>query len=93
MAYRAIDSALNIVKERGADSVPLHLRNATTKLLKNAGYGKDYQYSHDYDNHFVKQDYFPETFDKPFVFYIPGNEGREKFLKERLEKLWQDRYK
>jgi len=92
-AYRAIDSALNIVKERGADSVPLHLRNATTKLLKNAGFGKDYQYSHDYDNHFVKQDYFPETFDKPFVFYIPGNEGREKFLKERLEKLWQDRYK
>jgi putative ATPase len=41
----------------------------------------------------VRQDYFPETFDKPSVFYIPGNEGREKFLKERLEKLWQDRYK
>ena len=92
-AYQAIDSALKFVKEEGADSVPLHLRNAPTKLMKNKGYGKSYQYSHDYNNHFVKQDYFPETFDKPSVFYIPGNEGREKFLKERLEKLWQDRYK
>ena len=92
-AYQAIDSALKFVKEKGADSVPIHLRNASTKLMKNAGYGKDYQYSHDYDNHFVKQDYFPETFDKAAVFYIPGNEGREKFLKERLKKLWQDRYK
>ena len=46
-----------------------------------------------YIKNFVKQDYFPETFDKPSVFYIPGNEGREKFLKERLEKLWEDRYK
>ena len=92
-AYRAIDSAQKFVREKGADSVPIHLRNASTKLMKNAGFGKDYQYSHDYDNHFVKQDYFPETFDKPPVFYIPGNEGREKFLKERLKKLWQDRYK
>ena len=92
-AYRAIDAALKIVRETGAGSVPLHLRNAPTKLMKNTGYGKDYKYSHDYDNHFVEQDYFPETFDKPSVFYIPGNEGREKFLKERLEKLWQDRYK
>ena len=91
--YLAIDSALKIVKDRGTDSVPLHLRNAPTKLMKNAGYGKDYQYSHDYDNHFVEQDYFPETFDKPPVFYIPGNEGREKFLKDRLEKLWRGRYK
>ena len=92
-AYCAIDSALEFVKTKGTASVPLHLRNAPTKLMKNEGYGKNYQYSHDYDNHFVKQDYFPETFDKPPVFYIPGNEGREKFLKERLEKLWQDRYK
>jgi len=92
-AYRAIDSALNIVKDRGTDSVPLHLRNAPTKLMKEEGYGKGYQYSHDYENHFVKQNYFPETFDQPSVFYIPGNEGREKFLKERLKKLWKERYK
>ena len=92
-AYQAIDSAIKFVKERGADSVPLHLRNAPTKLMRDAGYGKGYQYSHEYDNHFVKQNYFPETFDKAAVFYIPGNEGREKFLKERLKKLWQDRYK
>jgi len=92
-AYRAIDSALKFVKKRGVDSVPIHLRNASTTLMKIEGYGRDYKYSHNFDNHFVKQDYFPETFDKPSVFYIPGNEGREKFLKERLKKLWQDRYK
>ena len=92
-AYQAIDTAIKLVKERGFDSVPIHLRNAPTKLMENIGYGKKYQYSHDYDNHFSNQDYFPETFDEPYVFYIPGNEGREKFLKERLEKLWQDRYK
>ena len=92
-AYQAIDTAIKLVKERGLDSVPIHLRNAPTKLMENIGYGKKYQYSHDYDNHFSNQDYFPETFDKPYVFYIPGNEGREKFLKERLKKLWQDRYK
>ena len=92
-AYRAIDTALTFVKEKGAGSVPLHLRNAPTKLMKNAGYGKKYQYSHDYENHFVNQNYFPDTIQKPSVFYKPGNEGREKFLKERLEKLWKDRYK
>jgi putative ATPase len=92
-AYCAIDSALKFIKEKGADPVPLHLRNAPTELMKNAGYSNNYQYSHDYDNHFVKQDYFPETFIKPSVFYIPGNEGREKFLKERLKKLWEERYK
>ena len=92
-AYHAIDTARNFIKDHGTDSVPLHLRNAPTKLMKNINYGKGYQYSHDFDNHFVNQDYFPETFDKPYVFYMPGNEGREKFLKERLEKLWKDRYK
>ena len=91
-AYLAIDSALQFVKEKGASSVPLHLRNAPTKLMKNVGYAKDYQYAHDNENHFVKQNYFPETFDNPYVFYIPGNEGREKFLRERLEKLWKNRY-
>ena len=92
-AYHAIDTARNFIKDHGTDSVPLHLRNAPTKLMKNVNYGKGYQYSHNFDNHFVNQDYFPETFDKPYVFYMPGNEGREKFLKERLEKLWKDRYK
>jgi len=92
-AYRAVDSALKIVKERGFDSVPLHLRNAPTQLMKNEEYGKNYQYSHDYDNNFVKQNYFPEVFDKPYVFYKPSDEGREKFIKKHLKTLWQDRYK
>ena len=92
-AYQAINAARKLIKEKGVAPVPLHLRNAVTKLMKEEGYGKDYKYSHDYKNHFVKQNYFPETFDAPILFYIPGNEGREKFLKERLEKLWQNRYK
>jgi len=92
-AYKAIDSALEIVREQGAASVPIHLRNAPTGLMKSEDYGKDYKYAHTYDNHFVKHNYFPETFTDPPVFYYPENEGREKFLKERLDKLWTGRYK
>ena len=92
-AYKAIDSALENVREKGAGSVPLLLRNATTGLMKSEDYGKDYKYAHSYDNHFVEQNYFPESFTQPPVFYNPQNEGREKFIKERLSKLWKDRYK
>ena len=92
-AYKAIDSALENVRENGAGSVPLHLRNAPTNLMKSEGYGKDYKYAHSFDNHFVEQNYFPEFFNTAPQFYNPQNEGREKFLKERLGKLWKDRYK
>ena len=92
-AYKSIDSALENVRENGAGSVPLHLRNAATELMKSEGYGKDYKYSHSFDNHFVEQNYFPDTFSSPPVFYTPQNEGREKYIKERLEKLWKNRYK
>jgi putative ATPase len=92
-SYKAIDKALELVRVKGAGSVPVHLRNAPTKLMKSKGYGKNYQYTHSFDNHFVKQNYFPETFSDPPEFYNPENEGREKFLKERLDKLWTDRYK
>ena len=91
-AYKAIDSALENVRENGAGSVPLHLRNAPTNLMKSEGYGKDYKYAHSFDNHFVEQNYFPEFFNTAPQFYNPQNEGREKFLKERLGKLWKDRY-
>mgnify|MGYP000023471317 FL=1 len=91
-AYKSIDSALENVREKGAGSVPLHLRNAATELMKSEGYGKDYKYAHSFDNHFVEQNYFPETFTSPPVFYTPQNEGREKIIKERLEKLWKKRY-
>ena len=91
-AYKAIDSALENVREKGAGSVPLHLRNAATELMKSEGYGKDYKYAHSFDNNFVEQNYFPDNFTNPPVFYTPQNEGREKIIKERLEKLWKKRY-
>jgi len=91
-AYKAIDSALENIRENGAGPVPLHLRNAPTNLMKSEGYGKDYKYAHSFDNHFVEQNYFPEFFNAAPQFYNPQNEGREKFLKERLGKLWKDRY-
>jgi len=91
-AYKAIDSALENIRENGAGPVPLHLRNAPTNLMKSEGYGKDYKYAHSFDNHFVEQNYFPEFFNTAPQFYNPQNEGREKFLKERLGKLWKDRY-
>ncbi|SVA01028.1 uncharacterized protein METZ01_LOCUS53882 [marine metagenome] len=91
-AYKAIDAALENIRENGAGSVPLHLRNAPTNLMKSEGYGKDYKYAHSFDNHFVEQNYFPEIFNTAPQFYNPQNEGREKFLKERLGKLWKDRY-
>jgi len=91
-AYKAIDAALENIRENGAGSVPLHLRNAPTNLMKSEGYGKDYKYAHSFDNHFVEQNYFPEFFNVAPQFYNPQNEGREKFLKERLGKLWKDRY-
>jgi len=91
-AYKAIDSALENVRENGAGSVPLHLRNVPTNLMKSEGYGKDYKYAHSFDNHFVEQNYFPEFFNTAPQFYNPQNEGREKFLKERLGNLWKDRY-
>ena len=91
-AYKAIDAALENIRENGAGSVPLHLRNAPTNLMKSEGYGKDYKYAHSFDNHFVEQNYFPDFFNTAPQFYNPQNEGREKFLKERLGKLWKDRY-
>ena len=91
-AYKAIDAALENIRENGAGSVPLHLRNAPTNLMKYEGYGKDYKYAHSFDNHFVEQNYFPEFFNTAPQFYNPQNEGREKFLKERLGNLWKDRY-
>ncbi|MDP6936350.1 MAG: replication-associated recombination protein A [Candidatus Marinimicrobia bacterium] len=91
-AYQAIDKAVEKVRKEGAGNVPLHLRNAATELMKSEGYGKTYKYPHSYENHFVEQHYFPETFSNSPLFYSPENEGREKFLKERLEKLWPERY-
>ncbi|NTU97333.1 MAG: replication-associated recombination protein A [Chlorobiaceae bacterium] len=72
--------------------VPLHLRNAPTKLMKNEGYGKGYKYPHSYPGHFVEEHYFPEGME-PKAYYRPGQEGREKYLRERLGSLWPGRYR
>lgn len=90
-SYIAINQAMSDVKNSSDLSVPLHLRNAPTKLMKKEGYGKNYQYPHDYPNHFVKENYFPENFDNK-IYYEPCITGKEKFFKERLEFLWERKY-
>ena len=92
-SYKAIKSALNVVKKDGAKSVPLHLRNTPTKIMKDKGFENNYNNPHDNSDHFIQQNYFPETFHSIPVFYLPEDEGREKFIKERLKKIWRKRYK
>ncbi|UZJ38460.1 replication-associated recombination protein A [Prosthecochloris sp. SCSIO W1103] len=89
-SYRAINDAQHYAGQQQEAPVPMHLRNAPTKFMKESGYGKGYKYPHDYPEHFVKEKYMPEGHDP--VFYHPTVEGREKFIKERLEKLWKGRY-
>lgn len=90
-AYKAIDAALADVRRHDALPVPLHLRNAPTSLMKSLDYGKDYQYSHDQPEHFSQQQYLPDRL-KHRVYYHPGDQGRERLLKERLQRLWPERY-
>jgi putative ATPase len=90
-AYMAINSAIETVKNTGDLPVPLHLRNAPTKLMKEIGYGKDYQYSHGYESNFSNQEYLPENISGT-AFYDPGNNAREKEMRDHLKKLWGDKY-
>lgn len=87
----AIGSAMSAVKEHGDLSVPLHIRNAPTKFMKNIGYGKDYQYSHIYENNFSNQEYLPKEI-KGTKFYDPGKNAREEELRKFLKNLWKDKY-
>jgi len=80
------------IKEKGDLPVPIHLKNAPIEFLKSLGYGKQYLYPHDYGG-FVKQNYFPENFKLETPYYEPTLNGYERKIKERLEKLWKDRYK
>jgi putative ATPase len=91
-ATSAIGAAMALVKETGDLPVPLHLRNAPTKLMKNIGYGKDYKYAHNYDGNFVDLDFLPDAI-KGSKLYNPGNNSRELESKEKLKKLWGERYK
>lgn len=90
-AYIAINSASETVKNSGNLPVPLHLRNAPTKLMKDIGYGKDYQYSHNYSANFSNQEFLPKELSGT-TFYEPAENPREKELRERLKKLWGDKY-
>ncbi len=91
-AYLAIDDALALVQETGDLPVPLHLRNAPTTLMKELNYGKEYKYSHDFANNFVKQDFLPREL-KGKTIWTPQNNPAEIKLKEHLCKLWKDRFR
>ncbi|TAK53571.1 MAG: replication-associated recombination protein A, partial [Bacteroidetes bacterium] len=83
----AIIAAQEDVKTKPSGDVPLHLRNAPTKLMKDLDYGSEYKYSHDFERHFVEQQYLPDDL-KETIYYRPTEEGEEKKIKERLEKWW-----
>jgi putative ATPase len=90
-AYMAINKAQQVVRETGNLPVPLHLRNAPTKLMKELGYGKNYQYSHDFDQNFSGQEYMPEEIVNKQLYH-PGKNAREKDISDRMRKLWKDKY-
>jgi len=90
-AYMAINTALGIVEETGNLPVPLHLRNAPTKLMKQLDYGKEYKYAHDYENNFVEQEFLPKKL-KGRSIWKPQLNATEAKLKEFLNKLWKNRF-
>ncbi|WP_320052932.1 replication-associated recombination protein A [uncultured Acetobacteroides sp.] len=91
-AYTAIDEALAFVRNTGNLPVPLHLRNAPTKLMKNLGYGKDYLYPHVYPGNFVQQDYLPTEAGNT-KFFEPQNNSKEKEIRQRMQIYWKEKYK
>lgn len=90
-SYMAIGSAQQLVKQTGDLPVPIHLRNAPTKLMKELGYGDEYKYSHDYANNFAEQEFLPDAI-KETVLYNPGNNSRENSTREFLKNRWKDKY-
>lgn len=90
-SYEAIGKAQELVARTGDQSVPLHLRNAPTKLMKNMGYGKEYQYSHSHENNFSPQEYMPDKLSGTLL-YDPGKNVAEDKLRERLRSLWKGKY-
>lgn len=90
--YLAIGKALELVEKTGDLPVPLHLRNAPTKLMEQIGYGNDYKYSHDYQNHFVQQQFLPDAL-QTFELYSPCDNPREQKTREELRRMWFGVYK
>jgi putative ATPase len=89
--YMAINEALALVKKTGNLPVPLHLRNAPTKLMKDLDYGKEYKYAHSYEGNFVDQDFLPEEI-RDMTLYQPGNNATEKKIYDELKKKWNNKY-
>ena len=90
-SYLAINNALDVVQKTGDLSIPLHLRNAPTKLMKDLDYGKNYKYSHDFSNNFVEQEFLPDEISGTKL-YEPGNNSRENQFKETLKNKWKSKY-
>ncbi len=90
-SYLAINDAQKRVKQTGDLSVPIHLRNAPTKLMKELGYGDEYKYAHDFDNNFAIQEFLPSEISET-VFYNPGNNSRENSTRDFLKNRWKDKY-
>jgi putative ATPase len=91
-SYMGIENAISDVRSKPLYPVPLHLRNAPTKLMKEIGYGKEYKYPHEFKDHFIEEDYLPKELHSP-QYYFPTENGQEKNLKERLMALWKNRKK
>lgn len=91
-AYKGINDALQLVRQTGNLPVPLHLRNAPTQLMEELGYGKDYKYAHDYQGHFVEQQFLPDDIRDKRIWHAQENAAEAK-LQERMLHLWKDRYK
>lgn len=90
-SYMAIGNAQSVVSQTGDLPVPLHIRNAPTKLMKQQGYGKGYEYSHSYENNFSPQEYLPKEI-SGMKFYDPGKNAREDELRKYLKALWKEKY-
>jgi len=90
-AYQAINTAIDLVKKTGNLSVPLDIRNAPTKLMKDLGYGEDYKYAHNYDLNFVAQEFMPKGLENKTI-YKPGNNAREQSQQAFLKQRWKDKY-
>ncbi len=90
-AYMAINDAQRLVKETGDLQVPMAIRNAPTKLMKDEGYGENYKYAHNYANNFAEMEFMPKEIEKTKLF-DPGNNARESEMRKRLKALWKDKY-
>ncbi len=91
-AYLAMEKALSATAQEGDLPVPLHIRNAPTRLMKEIGYGRDYKYAHDFKDNFIQDDFLPEEI-RGTIFYNPGNNPRENELKRKLSAMWRSIYK